>query len=305
MEFPEPAFSPTGRIQNTESVVDSDLMETTPHGKQVLHNCYNVAPEVNVSLYQAADENGNMKAFDYAGAVDLAINHEVDIVNVSYGHHSPGCQGDCPFCYATEKAIENDLCVVVAAGNRKSDDIPVHCPAIKEDVIAVAGMVTQCEKDTGDIPVGAFQMPNLQNPFEPEDMAYCGQRGCEDGINGFCAKNRKEEAWIGNPTPVGEKPDILAPVHIIMTGPDNEIQTHSGTSYAAPLVSGALALVYDLLRQQNLPIPNAYQARELILEAGLTLPEANTPKLDVSYLLEIAEDRMDKQNTADAQPETR
>lgn len=243
-----------------------------------------LASDATYSLYQTATENGEMYPFDYAEAIDLARKQDVDILNVSYGEFMRGCQGDCPFCYITERALEDDITVITAAGNREENKPSVFCPAIKEDTIAVGGMVARCTNEGESIPNGAYRLPDLRSPYKAEDQIYCGQRGCNNGINGICTHNLFEQPWVGNPNSVGDKPDVLAPAYIILSDERDEPKTHSGTSYAAPFVAGSLAVAYSKVTEDDLPFPNPYQARQTIRESGYHIHETTISKLDAYQL---------------------
>lgn len=300
LRSPPPGYSLNIDIQNTESVIDSDRNETTTHGRGVFTASAALASEATYSLYQAATEDADIKPFDYANAIALAQEQDVDILNVSYGEFMPDCEGDCPFCYATERALEEDITVVAAAGNHERNKPSIFCPSLKEDTISVSGMIAQCTKEAKGIPDGAYRLPNLETPYEAEDRVYCGQKGCENGVNGICTHHLTERPWDGNPNSVGEKPDVLAPAHLILPDSNGGLKTETGTSYAAPLVTASLAIAYSKVAEDDLPFPNPYQARQSVRASGYRIRDTTTSKLDTYQLSLKLRERIDERSRNDS-----
>lgn len=278
---PPVGMFPGIEIENRRTVFDGGLEDSNLHGERVLAYACLPAPNATYSLYQAAKDEA-IGTFKYALAVDQAIKDDVDILNVSYGHLNRGCAGDCPLCAATEKALDAGITVIVAAGNRTGPQPGVRCPAIKEDAIAVAGVVTRCTNDSSTIPRGAYTLPNPDENWASPTEWHCGKRGCKGGVDGTCINDR-DVSWQGNPTPSGNKPDILAPVHIIVES-NGEPITDSGTSYAAPLVTGGLAVAFSTAEMEGGSIPEPYQARQAVRKSGLNI-NSEAPKLDIAKLV--------------------
>lgn len=195
----------------------------------------------------------------FASAVRVAINEEIDILNVSAGVYLEGCSGHCQFCTAVQRAVNSGITVVAAAGNQHPEEDPerVNCPATRGQTIAVGGMEVNCpaEVDREDAIIsdgnkscgpywvrkqdGVDYLPNAaEGPF-------CGQRNCIRGTD--CLRRNNEMPWDANVRPKPDKPDIAAPVQYPETRDDGAPVLLSGTSFAAPIVSGALASMYSKL----------------------------------------------------------
>ncbi len=96
----------------------------------------NTAENVKVSAYKVLDSKGIGFYSTICAAVDLSIEHKVDIINMSLsGPKSLNAFGLFEECI--NKAISNDIPVIVAAGNDECDASNV-CPASNTNVITVA-----------------------------------------------------------------------------------------------------------------------------------------------------------------------
>lgn len=280
--------------------MDSDESSTTTHGTKVLGVCCETASEATYSLYQAANDEGDINIWDYGEAIEKAIAHEIDILNISYGSYFRDCLGSgCAFCQATQKAVEEDIIVVNSAGNREKVRSAIFCPGLTEDTICVSGLVSECANNSTPISRGAYCLPNQDPSEEADDTIYCGQQGCGDGESGICIENVVEHPWKGNPTKVGEKPDILAPVHIVGENDDGQAGSEGGTSFAAPLVTAALSIIYSDLAEESVQGLNPYQARQFIRSSATPVRDANTGKLNVIRAYSEFEDRLPATGNAD------
>lgn len=232
---------------------------TQIHGKAVGAITYYYAPEARFRLYQAAqdlneDEHDDeidigIKQVDFGRAIEKAIEHDIDILNISAGHARPNCvRGNCIYCTQVEKALQEDIIVVAAAGN--NDDNCVHCPSYSDDVISVGGVRPLCEHSMTkrvstpkQKPPGAYWAKLFNGVDYADDVTdetFCSTRGCATDEGG-CAENRTIEPWH-NPGPEGEKPDVLAPVQYTVPISDSPVVTE-GSSFASPLITGCLASI--------------------------------------------------------------
>lgn len=246
-------------------------------------------------------DNRKVPVVAYKEAIDTAIEESVDILNISAGRSWPGPIEVCPYTPDVKRAIDNDITVVAAAGNRKpSEDFePVNCPAAIEDVIAVGGLVTHCpanveEGATADIdeedpkgPYFAKKQTGVEYPEMTPDGVYCGQRGCTEGN---CIIEQTETSWQYNPDPTDGKPDVLAPFHFPVTTNTGEPYLRIGTSFAAPVVSGTLAWVFSELKDSGKPVPRPETTRKAVLQAAVDVDEGQTPKLNVTRTLDVLDD---------------
>jgi len=265
-------------------IADETQVRTTPHGDMVFPFCYYGSPLAEYSFYQAATEEG-ISQFDYVEAIEYAIAHEVDLLNVSYGEFLPNCSGGCFLCRATQKAIDSGISVVVAAGNSSEAKPSVFCPAILDGSICVGSLVSLCTNHTESLGGSAYQLPPSGGTGEPDDLVYCGQQGCEKDDPGVCVKHREERPWARTASPVGDKPDVLSPGHTVGLDNDNELVAEAGTSYSAPITTTAIANALSELTQEQRRTLNPYQIRNAVRNSAKEMDEYRAGKLHAWGLL--------------------
>ncbi|MEM5824588.1 MAG: S8 family peptidase, partial [Candidatus Aenigmatarchaeota archaeon] len=179
-----------------------------------------IAPNATLFIAKVFDSNGYAYLIDILNALEWAVNNSVDIVSMSFGIDllSFGLNS----CYPLgNSSLERAIYLF----NSLLDEI-----SIKYNIIFVASIGNNpnsisspaCAKNV--IGVGAIN--------KNRDIAYFSSRGPID--------NRI-------------KPDIVAPgVNINSTFPINSYKSLSGTSMSAPFVSGALAILIEALRENNI-----------------------------------------------------
>jgi serine protease len=165
-----------------------------------------VAPGARVMPLRVLDDNGEGFADDTVKAIDYAIDHEADVINLSLGDFLPlqsTLFDDPAYRGALERAVEHGIVVVIAAGN---NGLP------KCENPDVAGML--CVGGVDNRPARA--------------MAYSSYGSNVDLMapGGSCNGGSSE--------------DVLSSV--INSGYD----TFCGTSQAAPHVAGVAALLVSL-----------------------------------------------------------
>jgi hypothetical protein len=238
---------------------------------------------------------------DFAKAVKIAIDDEVDIINISAGIHMPGCQGSCGFCNTVSRLIDDGIFVVAAAGNVwdiEDSDERIYCPSTYDEVISVGGMISVCNcqnnypgADITDPPSGAFYL-NTDNETVQEtspDQPICGQNGCTDEFE--CIPNQVEKVWVC-PRPKNNKPDIFAPCYTSYETVKGEVRSDLGTSFAAPVVTGAVSAVLTEADGKNVETISPGELRQLVRETGKEFGESNKKKLDCMRLLNECNDRV-------------
>lgn len=270
------------------SFLETDEAETHPHGSQVFALASTYAPDATFSLYQAVTEDGKLPLGSYSDAITAAIDDGVDVLNVSAGDPWPGPIRTNPNVSETRRAIDGGIAVVAAAGNWKSkqdDRPPVHCPAAMEDVVAVGGFVSRCPADYGeenaDEPAGPYyvrKVPEFEYPETVSDETFCGQVGCAGGDS--CIRNRSGVPWEYNAQPTGGKPDVLAPVHVPVEEANGKQWLAAGSSFAAPIVTGSLARIFDELNRSDSQAVTPYRLREAVKDGAAPLDEGQLRKYD-------------------------
>lgn len=98
-------------------------------------------------------------------------------------------------------------------------------------------------------------------PAQFPDVLGVAATALGDDLDGSAASDQEQRAWFSN---YGEGVDLCAPGHKIMsTVPDDGYEKYSGTSMAAPFVTGAAALVVSYYPQITME-----QLREVLTKCG-------------------------------------
>lgn len=169
------------------------------------------APSCNLIPIKALNEEGNGTTSDILAAMQWTINncrlYHIKVINLSLGVSTDSSYEEDPLIKGANAAVQHGLTVVAAAGNNGPDRCTINSPATSPYVISV----------------GAADFASSPS------VASFSSRG---------------------PTPAGlMKPDLLAPgVDIVSLDATNAkgYVMQSGTSMAAPVVSGAAACLYSL-----------------------------------------------------------
>ena len=193
-----------------------------------LHGDYEgVAPDANLISIKASDDAGGSTVLDVIYAVQFAVDHQSDynirVINMSLDSTTAQSYLSDPLDAAVESAWFNGIVVVAAAGNRgTAADAVSYAPA----------------NDPYVITVGAIDDNSTAGPADDTIATWSSRGLTQDGV---------------------AKPDVTAPgAHIVSTLAPNSVFTTlcptcifgngayiraGGTSMAAPMVSGAVALL--------------------------------------------------------------
>jgi hypothetical protein len=267
------------------SFLDTNEGMTTPHGEAVFNVLSSYAPRATFRLYQAVNKKRDLETEAYSDAISKAIRDDVDILNVSAGDPWPGPTRSNPYTQITSRAIEAGISVIAAAGNQKPDgpNLPVHCPAAMESIIAVGAMEVRCPIEPGEVPNNSDCGPYYCVPDDPPhqltpgDQSFCSQAGCVDGES--CIENQHEVAWEGNPLSTDGKPDVLAPMHrVVERGNDPFLKV--GTSFSAPVVAGSLACICGGLIERGDSMPDPWELRDAVLQGRIPIDSREGQKYD-------------------------
>lgn len=283
-------------VREGKSFVDSEERETYHHGMKVFEHASWFAEESAYSFYQAIPDDGSLNLIPLASAIDAAIGDEVDVLNISAGVEMEGCEGYCGFCEAASRALDAGVTVVCAAGNNDPDhdrDSRIHCPATRDGTISVGGLIPECrcldynaDADIEDPPPGAFYPEFERNPATSRlahDPPICGQSGeCAEGFD--CTRNLVESPWLGNPLPFSDQPTVLAPCFGYF---DHSHHPHFdfGTSFAAPIVSAAIACVLSEVQQETGQLPSNDVVYQQVTESAAEIMQSDLQKLNTTRLL--------------------
>ena len=184
-----------------------------------------VAPGARLWSVKVFDDHGAGSVGAVVCGLEWVANHAktIDVANLSWGDVDPAVGGNCGFAPASIDVVHQSICKIVqrgvvavaAAGNDSADTAGVS-PAGYPEVITVSALAD------GDGQPGGLDTQNL---------SYCAPSEHDDTFATF--------------SNFGAAVDVAAPgVCILSTAPGGSLVFgEMGTSFSAPLVSGAAALV--------------------------------------------------------------
>ncbi|MFX1517347.1 MAG: S8 family serine peptidase, partial [Promethearchaeota archaeon] len=197
-----------------------------------------IAPNADLLNLKAADRSGYSSQTAMLAAIDKAIDQEVHVISISigFGRSSPWGFGD-ELTIAVDSAVDKGIVVVVAAGNEGSEDelASIGSPASSEKVITVGAT-------NGSSSVASFSSrgPSFNYKVDPDVVA----------------------PGIGIWAPLAPGSVIELAYESLISDEFGEVNLGdyfplSGTSMAAPVVSGAVALLIHQFPQIS---PSAIRA---------------------------------------------
>jgi serine protease AprX len=224
-----------------------------------------VAPDANLIAVKASDEAGNSTVLDVINGLQFIVDHKAEfnirVVNLSLSTDTPQSYKNDPLDAAVEYAWQKGIVVVAASGNRGDTAGAVqYAPANDPFVISVGGSDESADYGKG------------------ERAAWSSTGTTQDGF---------------------AKPDVMAPgAHIVsVLSPSSAFTTlcpncaiggayfkAGGTSMAAPVVAGAVALllqarpnltpdqVKTILMLTDKPIKGQVGAGQIDVERALYTP---------------------------------
>jgi serine protease AprX len=174
-----------------------------------------IAPDAGILSVKVLDDNGNGKTSDILSAVQWIIDkrevYKTKIVNFSLGAIAQYRERRVPLVRAANRAIDNNMIVIAAVGNSGPMRNTILSPATSRYVISV----------------GALNENRTSEDFNYNVATFSSRGPTMDRV---------------------KKPDLIAPGVEIMSLSNTNINgytTLSGTSMAAPMVSGAAALLLN------------------------------------------------------------
>ncbi len=212
-----------------------------------------IAPGANIIALKVLDESGHGYISDVIAAIDYAILHRkafnIRVINVSVAAAVTESYLTDPLTLATKRAVDAGIVVVAAAGNlgRRLDGTPVAggitAPGNAPWVITVGAASHMGTTDRTDDVLAAFSSrgPSRIDHVAKPDLVAPGV-GIESLSNpGSTLYEQRPSMRLWGTV------DTLAPPYFSMTG----------TSMAAPVVSGTIAL---MLEANPALTPNAVKA---------------------------------------------
>jgi subtilisin family serine protease len=225
---------PTERVYGNRDVVGPDASHGTgvagiiAAGRDNEIGIDGIAPAVQIMTIRAVP-NGDERDKDVANAIRYAVDHGAHIINMSFGK-----------AYSPEKAV-------VDAAVRYADERGVL-------LVHAAG------NDAKDLAT--------ENNFPNRHYADGGmaRHWIEVGASGWQGIDRLAADFSNYG---GTQVDVFAPgVAILSTAPGNAYEAASGTSFAAPVVSGIAALIMAYY-----PELSTAQVRQILLDSATPHPD--------------------------------
>jgi serine protease AprX len=210
-----------------------------------------IAPGSRVVSMKVADQSGDVSLTSVLQALERVVDQRyaygmnIRIINLSIGFDADSAAGVLVM-RAAERAVEQGIVVVAAAGNGGSTTRSLVSPAASPSVIAVGASDTHGTPDRGDDTVATFSSGS-QDGRSPDVLA--------PGVGIVSA--RVSGSVIDTNFPAARR--------------GKQFFSGSGSSQSAAVVSGAVALLLD-----EQPTLTPAQVKELLRSTATRLPGAST-----------------------------
>jgi serine protease AprX len=211
-------------------IAGHDETLTTPYAAAPAYAYRGMAPDARIVSVKVGTADGGVDVSQVIAAIDWVIEHRDDnglnirVINLAYGTNSTQNAGVDPLSYAVEQAWNNDIVVVAAAGNsgyQVGGGSPgIANPAYNPFVIAAGGSDSMDTAVLADDTVGDYSASARCNPCKRPDFVAPATH-----LQGLRVPN----SYIDASNPHGAI--------------DDRYFRGSGTSEAAAILSGAVALV--------------------------------------------------------------
>jgi serine protease AprX len=216
-----------------------------------------MAPDAHIVNVKVASADGAVDVSQVIAGIDWVVTHRNDpgvnarVLNLSFGTDSTQDERLDPLSHAVESAWRNGIVVVVAAGNGGVSTTRLTMPAVNPYVIAVGAANSNSTDGKADDLVQDFSTGG--SATRHPDIVALGRS---------VASLRVPNSFI----------DVRYPGALIAGDPDQRYFRGSGTSQAAAVVSGAVAL---LLQQRPGLTPD--QVKKLLTGTATKLDGRKSP----------------------------
>ncbi len=253
-------------------------------GKDYLYTIRGIAANANLINLRVLDKTGAGRDSDVIAAISRAIAlkdiYNIRVINLSLGRGiSSSCNTDV-LCQAVESAWKAGIVVVVAAGNNGRDNSAgnfgygtITAPGNSPSAITVGAMNTQGTPNRGDDRLTSYSSkgPSAIDHIAKPDLVAPGNRILSLRDSGSVLDKEHAENRV--------------PKYIYSSKSERNADDYyqlSGTSMAAPMVSGAAAL---LIQQNPAITPDQVKARLMLTASkfNISTSTAVDPSSSVAY----------------------
>jgi serine protease AprX len=231
-----------------------------------------MAPDARIVSLKVGTADGGVDVSQVIAAIDWVVEHRHDrgldirVLNLSYGTNSAQSAEVDPLSYAVEQAWKRGIVVVAAAGNsgyQVGGGAPgVADPAYNPYVIAAGGSDSMGTSDLSDDTVGAYSASARCGPCKRPDFVAPGSH-----LQGL----RVPGSYIDQTEPQGAI--------------DQRFFRGTGTSEAAAVVSGAVALVLDRYPDLDPDDVKAYFKTDAVTLQGQSRLSQGKGEIDLRAML--------------------
>jgi serine protease AprX len=211
-------------------------------GGQATRQYSGVAPEAGIVSLKVLDSSGSGRESDVIRAIAWAIRnrarYDIDVLNISLGADVVAPAKYDPMALAVEAAWKSGIVVVAAAGNEgEFGPGGILSPANDPYIITVGAMDTTQSADRSQFRICSYSSvgPTLFDEYAKPDVVAPGNRNISLRVPGSFVDTN----WPENRIPVADyvpgAPASAVPEYFKL----------SGTSTAAPVVSGIVALMLE------------------------------------------------------------
>jgi serine protease AprX len=213
-------------------IAGRDSALTAPYAGSPASAYRGMAPDAHIVSVKVATADGGTDVSQVIAAIDWVVQHRNDdglnirVLNLSYGTNSSQWYGVDPLAFAVEQAWDAGIVVVAAAGNSgfqaKGSSPALANPAYDKRIIAVGASDSMGTAKMSDDTVPDFSAAAKTGSARAPDFVAPGAH-----LQGL----RVPGSYIDN--------------HEAKTVLDGRFMRGSGTSEAAAIASGAVALILD------------------------------------------------------------
>ena len=198
------------------------------HGTFVAGLVHETAPGAKIVSIKLSDGTGAVDVTQVLAALSWVVAHKdeysIDVVNLSFGNDSKQSANSSPLNYAVQKVWDSGIVVVASAGNLGDQDGTITKPADDPLIVSAGASDDRGTTSRGDdtIPAVGSRGPTQDGLAKP-DVVAPGTRVVSLRAPGSTADVSAPQARIGTDHFRG-----------------------SGTSFAAPIVAGVVAVMLDV-----------------------------------------------------------